>query len=337
MENLNNLNKKILVMFTGGTIGSTVDGNVINVDGSGGYKLISEYEKLFGKKADFECRQIFNVLSENISFKNWETLISEISDINYDDYSGVILTHGSDTLAYTSALIGMYFRHMPLPFFIIASNKPIGEPDSNGLFNFAAAVDKILNRQYSGVFTIYDKVFLPTRIIPADTYCDRFISYGDNGVHKNPEFRGVTDNQLKKEKEKIFHDKIKFDNKIMLLHCYPGLDFSLIDIDKKSPAAVLISPYHSATACVSEEFGKEYSLPWFIEECIKRNIMVYICGVKKRGGRYDSYEKIIGAGSIPLYHISDVSAYMKLLIAYNQNEKTVAEIMNTNLYFEILY
>ena len=70
-------------------------------------------------------------------------------------YMGVILTDGSDTLAYTSALLGMYFRHFDIPLFIIASNKPIGEKGSNGLFNFTSAVGLIKEGKYKGVFTLY--------------------------------------------------------------------------------------------------------------------------------------------------------------------------------------
>ena len=70
-------------------------------------------------------------------------MIHEINNIDTALYSGVILTHGSDTLAYTSALLGMYFRHFDIPLFIIASNKPIGEKGSNGLFNFTSAVGLI--------------------------------------------------------------------------------------------------------------------------------------------------------------------------------------------------
>ena len=90
-------------------------------------------------------------------------MIHEINSIDTALYSGVILTHGSDTLAYTSALLGMYFRHFDIPLFIIASNKPIGEKGSNGLFNFTSAVGLIKGGKYKGVFTLYERVMLPTR------------------------------------------------------------------------------------------------------------------------------------------------------------------------------
>lgn len=327
--------KKILVLFTGGTIGSKISGDIINVENEGQFSLINAYEEQFGKETEFECRQILNILSENINFSHWETMISELSKVNTADYSGIIITHGSDTLAYTSSLLGMYFRHIDIPVYIIASNKPIGEKGSNGLFNFANAVKQIQLGKYNGVFTLYEKVYLPTRIMPADTYCDRFTAFGDNGYMDNPEFFGISEQLLLKKREKLFDQQIKFNHKIMLIHGYPAIDYSAFDLSKKT-SAVLFVPYHSGTACASCEFGENYSLVEFIKRCIMQNIMVYICGLKKTNAMYDTLHEIIAAGSIPLYNISEVSAYMKLLIAYNQQNYTVKEIMSKNLYFETL-
>ena len=51
---------------------------------------------------------------------------------------------------------------------------------------------------------------------------------------------------------------------------------------------------------------------------------------------YDTLSKIIKTGCIPMYSISDVAAYMKLLIAYNQKEYYPSEVLKKNLYFEIV-
>lgn len=327
--------KKILVFFTGGTIGSKISGDIINVENDGKFSLIQAYERHFGKETKFECKQVLNILSENISFNHWEILIHSLSLVDTSQYSGIIITHGSDTLVYTSALLGMYFRHIDIPVYIIASNKPIGEKGSNGLFNFASAVKQIQIGKYKGVFTLYEKVYLPTRIMPADTFWDKFSSYGENEYLKNADFFGVSERMLFEKREKLFDDNIKLQNKVLLIHGYPGIDYSVFDFSKK-PCCVLFVPYHSGTACASNEFGTNYSLAEFIKRCITQNIMVYICGIKKTNAVYDTLHSIISAGSIPLYNISEVSAYMKLLIAYNQHNYSVNEIMSQNLYFEIV-
>lgn len=260
-------------------------------------------------------------------------MIHEINSIDTALYSGVILTHGSDTLAYTSALLGMYFRHFDIPLFIIASNKPIGEKGSNGLFNFTSAVGLIKEGKYKGVFTLYERVMLPTRVIPADTCRDRFGVYGYDGFNDFSVFSGVSENMLSRPRERIFHNDVKFGKRVLFIDGYPAMDFGCF-VPNEDTVAVLYSPYHSATACTDVSEGKSYALTEFIKGCITKNIMVYICGLKRKVPIYSTVEEIIKAGSIPIYTTSAVAAYMKLLLAYNQEEMPVKEVMGKDLFFE---
>lgn len=327
--------KKILVLFTGGTIGSVNEDGVINVAGDGKFALISAYRRQFGNDTKFECRQILNILSENMLYPHWERMAEILANVDASNYAGIIITHGSDTLAYTSAFLGMYFRHINIPVYIIASNKPIDEKGSNGLFNFVAAVEKIKENKYQGVFTLYEKVYLPTRVIPADTCCDRFQAYGEDGCNEFTVFKSVNEKWLLQPKSQVFHEKPELKNRIMKIDGYPGIDFSNYSLDG-NPTAVLYVPYHSGTACTDESYGAQYSLCRFIEKCLIRDIKVYICGIKKGMPMYDTLDKIIKTGSIPMYNISDPAAYMKLIIAYNQKEYPVGEVLKRNLCFEII-
>ncbi len=315
--------KKILVLFTGGTIGSATNDGIIDVEREGKYAVVEAYKSAYGDDVEFECRQVLNILSENMGFSGWEKMI----------HSGVILTHGSDTLAYTSAMLGMYFRHFDIPLFIIASNKPIGEKGSNGLFNFTSAVGLIKEGKYKGIFTLYERVMLPTRVIPADTCRDRFGVYGYDGFNDFSIFSGVSENMLSRPRERIFHNDVKFGKRVLFIEGYPAMDFGCF-VPNEDTAAVLYSPYHSATACTDVSEGKSYALTEFIKRCITKNIMVYICGLKRKVPIYSTVEEIIKAGSIPIYTTSAVAAYMKLLLAYNQEEMPVKEVMGKDLFFE---
>lgn len=325
--------KKILVLFTGGTIGSATTDGIIDVEREGKYAVVEAYKSAYGDDVEFECRQVLNILSENMGFSGWEKMIHEINGIDTALYSGVILTHGSDTLAYTSALLGMYFRHFDIPLFIIASNKPIGEKGSNGLFNFTSAVGLIKEGKYKGIFTLYERVMLPTRVIPADTCRDRFGVYGYDGFNDFSVFSGVSENMLSRPRERIFHEDIKFRKRVLFIEGYPAMDFGCF-VPSDDTVAVLYSPYHSATACTDVSEGENYALTEFIKRCITKNIMVYICGLKRKVPIYSTVAEIIKAGSIPIYSTSAVAAYMKLLLAYNQEEMPVKEVMGKDLFFE---
>ena len=85
--------KKILVLFTGGTIGSATTDGIIDVEREGKYAVVEAYKSAYGDDVEFECRQVLNILSENMGFSGWEKMIHEINSIDTALYSGVILTH----------------------------------------------------------------------------------------------------------------------------------------------------------------------------------------------------------------------------------------------------
>ena len=62
---------KILVLFTGGTIGSTVDGATVHTDPAAASRLLSLYRARFGEDVLFEVRRPCNLLSENATPGLW--------------------------------------------------------------------------------------------------------------------------------------------------------------------------------------------------------------------------------------------------------------------------
>ena len=70
---------KILVVFTGGTIGSCYNGNVISTDSSTRYKLIEMYKQR-GGKAEFDTISPYTLLSENLSGEHFSLLYNAIKE-----------------------------------------------------------------------------------------------------------------------------------------------------------------------------------------------------------------------------------------------------------------
>ena len=138
---------------------------------------------------------------------------------------------------------------------------------------------------------------------------------------------------LSRPRKRIFHNDVKFGKRVLFIEGYPAMDFGCF-VPNEDTAAVLYLPYHSATACTDVSEGKSYALTEFIKRCITKNIMVYICGLKRKVPIYSTVAEIIKAGSIPIYTTSAVAAYMKLLLAYNQEEMPVKEVMGKDLFFE---
>jgi L-asparaginase len=107
--------KKILVVFTGGTIGSKVSNKTIDVDEQIGYLLIEKFKEQSKLDVEFETIQPLNILSENCTPKDWSKIITAIKSAKSDDIDGIIITHGTDTLPYTSAIVSYVFADTDIP------------------------------------------------------------------------------------------------------------------------------------------------------------------------------------------------------------------------------
>lgn len=335
--------KKILVILTGGTIGSRVSENVVDLCEGSVYQLIDAYEKTYGKE-EFEVINPFSTLSENMMPETWEKLCQVLWNTNFEQYRGVILAHGSDTLSYTAALLGMLFGRKTL-MVLIASNYPIGERGSNGLSNLRGAVAFLKKPPCRcGAFVIYRDgsgkmpVYLSTRIREADPYGDQFTAFG--GVpfgymeeefvpvisEKNPSCKELSENR-----EAVFETCPDVTGRVIMLKAYPGLDYERISLQKR-PHAVLHLMYHSATACT---VGEEENFLRFLKKCKEQQIPVYIASVKDAGGRaYATGKQILEQGAIPLLNISPEAAYGKLLLQYGQKKER--NLFRENLFYEHL-
>lgn len=339
------LMKKILVVLTGGTIGSKVEGDIIDIKDKSPYQLISLYGEVYRKKTEeFDIIEPITTLSENMTPELLSKLCHALDHISYEQYAGVIITHGSDTLSYTAALVGMLFHHVPVPMVLVASNLPLLEKGSNGLSNFAAAVDLIREAKLRGVFVIYGNpegaadVYLSTRVVEADPYTDGFRDFSgspfgkmENG-HFVPSGRGDAPSieEVNGAVERNFELPKDFGRSILLIRPYPGMSYEQFDL-KNPPAAVLHYLYHSATACTQ---GENTDFQKFADKCKSLGIPVYVASLKeKKGKRYATGDIILKTGAIPLYNISPEAAYAKLMILYNSGTP-IWENIGENLYFE---
>lgn len=342
--------KKILLIFTGGTIGSKTSGGITNVDDTAKYRLIEKYYEKYGDNAEFECIAPLNILSENLALSHWQTLYDAVCEKLGDNsgFSGIIIAHGSDTLAYTAAAMSFLLCGIKIPVVLIAADRSIDDERSNGVANFAAAVDFINNAALPGVFAIYrDKigkmpVYLGTRLNTADD-TDSFSSYRgvDFGEMINGNFalnhdsRNPTANDLCKKAVGLQKSPIKFCKNVLCLSPYPSLDYSFISINPEKTAAVLHSLYHSSTACTSDG---DNSLIRFADRLKSQNIPLYLLGAAHFSDEcvYQTAAELRECGAVPLHDISQTAAFAKICIAHNVDGVDARRYVQNNMFFEYI-
>lgn len=295
---------KILVVLTGGTIGSSYNNGVINVNTDSTLPIINEYSKIHNNEVCFESVAPINILSENISKSDFESLYIALMAINFSEYDGIILTCGSDTLAYISSFIGLLFSDKNIA--IVATNRMLSLEGTNGFDNFEMAVDVLKRKDNmvvvpwknsNGTMNVYDA----TTLLPCD-FKDDVYAFGN-----------------RQELKCKFSSVPLLINDILMITPYPLLSYQQFNLDKVK--AVLHLTYHSATANMKE-------LIEFKKRCDEKEIPIYLCGIKNNQKIYASTKKLIDVGIVPLYDIAYPCAYIKLLLAVNQNKLTIEECLS---------
>lgn len=298
---------KILVVLTGGTIGSELKSEYISINSdSSKYQIIELFKKThpdISRETVFETLCPYNILSENLCGRHINKLIDCIKTALNDSYDGIIITHGTDTLQYSAAAIELAFPCAKLPIIFVSSNYILDDERANGLDNFALAVNYIKSDKTPGVYVSYDSQMLKgIALLPHIAYSDKLYSINSTADIGQDIFEGLTD-------KNINDIKLSDNAPILYLKAVPGQIYPQPDNNKIK--VILLETYHSGTLGTDNN-----SLTFFCETAYKLNIPIYIVGVEER----DQYESTSHYEKLHLHvlkHISPVTAYMKLWFLYS--------------------
>ena len=124
--------RRILLIATGGTIASKESGH-------GLAPAISSTELLgcVPQAADLcqvETLQLMNLDSTNVGPEHWLKISRCIQD-HYDQYDGFVITHGTDTMAYTAAALSYLIQRSPKPIVLTGAQKSISLTDTDARKN----------------------------------------------------------------------------------------------------------------------------------------------------------------------------------------------------------
>ena len=119
------MNKKILLITTGGTIASKQTENGLS-PGTNCQELL-EYIPGVAAICQVDAVQILSIDSTNIQPEYWLLMAKTIRE-NYDQYDGFVLSHGTDTMAYTAAALSYLIQDADKPIILTGAQKPISDP-----------------------------------------------------------------------------------------------------------------------------------------------------------------------------------------------------------------
>lgn len=108
--------------------------------------------------ADIETRVFCNIDSSDVNCALWTKLAGEVAD-DVARYDGVVITHGTDAMAYTASALSYVLRDLPRPVILTGAQRPLVDPHSDGRANLIGAVE-LATRAIPDVGIYFDGVLL---------------------------------------------------------------------------------------------------------------------------------------------------------------------------------
>ena len=166
--------KRILIIFTGGTIA----GNVAKSDVASNEKsnpndfmmIVENSTNVIRENWNINIHtdviELFNVDSSNIVPENWKSLAGTIEE-TYDRYDGFIILHGTNTMGYTCAALSFALENINKPVVVTGAQVPLGYLGSDAHTNLINALRLAVWEYHpvKGVMAVFgSKVISGTRV-----------------------------------------------------------------------------------------------------------------------------------------------------------------------------
>ena len=303
--------KKILMVGTGGTIASemTAEGLAPELN----TEQLLEFIPDIGKFCRVDCLQLYNLDSTNIRPADWLG-VADILRKSYDAYDGFVISHGTDTMAYTAAALSYLVQGSAKPIVLTGAQKPIWFDGTDSKRNLTDAF-LYACRGCGGVQIVFNgKVILGTR---ARKTCSK--SFQAFSSVNYPDLAVLQDEHLLQYMRcacyprPVFYDTL--DDSVGLLKLIPG-----------TPAAVLEFMLERFDGLVIESFGvgglPEYEGDASYYDIIRRGV--------ERGKLVVMTTQVPNEGSnLAVYHVGGrLKSTLRLLEAFDMTtEAAVAKLM----------
>ena len=334
--------KKIFLILTGGTICSSEnsDGRRESDAKSAELKIINNFRQSNSpfNSVQFETRMPLDILSENMTIDRWDILLDELRATESEKYNGIIILHGTDTLAYTASLLSLVMSEKNLPVCLVSSHSPIDCEGTNANINFRTAVELIMNGLKPNVYAFYEnsdgKTYLHygAHLLQCGNYSNDFFS---------KDMVAVDDTQAVCEESKSYEGNNnllseikKLNAKVILTNPYVGLDYNSINLENVS--AVVHTTYHSQTVCVD---GDNNSFAEFAKRCKKEGVSLILTPCNKSSFSYVTTAEALSNGVLSIDGLTNETAYIKTLIgcSLGLKENELCEFLNTDINSESVY
>ncbi|ASB49557.1 asparaginase [Alkalitalea saponilacus] len=339
------MRQKLLIIYTGGTIGMVKDTTT-------NYLVPFDFDNIYQRVPELNK---FDFLVESTSFSPavdstmmrpeiWIQLASIIEE-KYHEYEGFVVLHGTDTMAYTASALSFLLHNLNKPVILTGSQLPLGAIRTDGKENLLTAIE-IASAQKNGramvpEVAIYfqDKLFRGNRTTKYNAEhfhpfrSDNYPALAEVGVHikyNYPYIRYATE-------EGQFYASKKMNTSIALIKIFPGITPWVLNalLQAEGIKAVILETYGSGNAPTHK---------WFLdalENAVRKGLIILNVTQCLAGSvemwRYETGMHLSGLGVISGHDMTTESAVTKMmyLLANSNSPEEVKKNLNKNLKGEI--
>ncbi len=331
----------VVIMSTGGTIASRVDyrtGAVRSaISASDLYGVVPELADV----ARVDTEIVFSIYSENLTQQNWQELAIKVAERIEQGVDGVVIAHGTDTMAYTSAALSFALQNLPVPVILVGAQRSSDRPSSDAATNLIGAVKAAGEAPFAEVGLAMHETVSDTAIVVHrgtkvrkchTSRRDTFKAINGFPIVKVKDLQVTmqTDQYLRRDPKKKLILKPNFSEKIALVKFYPGLDPAIIDFYvEKGIRGILLEGSglgHVSKFCFDA-----------IKNAVAKGVVVALASQCIWGrvnmNVYDTGRDLQSFGVVPLDDMFPETGLVKLMWALGQTDdpNEAVELLKTNI------
>lgn len=331
----------VVIMSTGGTIASRVDyrtGAVRSaLSASDLYGVVPELSDV----AQVDTEIVFSLYSENITQKHWTELAQTVAKRIEQGVDGVVIAHGTDTMAYTSAALSFALQNLPVPVILVGAQRSSDRPSSDAATNLIGAVKAAGEAPFAEVGLAMHETVSDTAIVVHrgtkvrkchTSRRDTFKSINGFPIAKVKDLQVTmeTDQYQRRDSKKKLVLKPNFSEKVALVKFYPGLDPAIIDFYvEKGMKGILLEGSglgHVSKFCfdsIKNAVGKGVVVA-LASQCIWGRVNMNV---------YDTGRDLLSFGVVPLEDMFPETGLVKLMWVLGQTDdaKEAIRLLKTNV------
>lgn len=158
--------KRVLLLSTGGTIACMPTAHGL-APRMGAEEILARVPWV-RSLCQITCRTIFSLDSANIQPEEWETIAREVT-WQLPDHDGIVILHGTDTMAYTASMLSFMLGRLDRPVILTGSQLPIAASGSDAPDNLTDAIRTAMS-DIKGVHIVFDhQIIQGTRAVKLRT------------------------------------------------------------------------------------------------------------------------------------------------------------------------